>query len=62
MAIFQNNMYWAAKSFENINTIVTEALNMNSSYHKHKIMGIPATYLDPKISLLMQIFYIIHLI
>ena len=32
MAIFQNNMYWAAKSFENINTIVTEALNMNSSY------------------------------
>ncbi len=42
-------MYWAAKSFENINTIVTEALNMNSSYHKHKIMGIPATYLDPKI-------------
>ena len=42
-------MYWPIKSFDEIKKSVIDALDMNSSFHNHKIMGLPATYLDPKI-------------
>ena len=42
-------MYWPAKSFNNIKHRVIKALKINTSYYNHKIMGLPATYLDPKI-------------
>ena len=42
-------MYWPKKSFSEIKKSVIDALNMNSSFHNHEIMGLPATYLDPEI-------------
>lgn len=41
-------MYWPAVPFEELKTIVLNALDHNSSYYNHNILGLPATYLDPK--------------
>ncbi len=42
-------MYWESLSFEEIKSRIFEALEINSSFYNHQIMGLPATYLDPKI-------------
>ena len=42
-------MYWPSKSFSEIKKDIIDALDLNSSYYHNKIMGFPATYLDPKI-------------
>lgn len=42
-------MYWKSHTFEELKKIVFSALEENSSFHAHNIMGLPATYLDPKI-------------
>ena len=41
-------MYWQRKSYKEIKSIVFNALDENNSFHNHNIMGLPATYLDPK--------------
>ena len=42
-------MYWKQESFNHLKKIVFDALEENSSFHDHSIMGLPATYLDPEI-------------
>jgi len=42
-------MYWPEKSFDELKSIILNALDQNSSFYDNNIMGLPATYLDPKI-------------
>jgi len=41
-------MHWPEKSFNELKSVVLNALEHNASYYNHNIMGLPATYLDPK--------------
>jgi tyrosine decarboxylase / aspartate 1-decarboxylase len=42
-------MHWESQTFDELKDIVFNALVDNNSFHDHNIMGLPATYLDPKI-------------
>lgn len=42
-------MYWSKYSFDYLQKFIQKALNENTSYHNHNIMGLPATFLDSKI-------------
>lgn len=41
-------MFWPANPFHELKDIVLNALEHNSSFYNHNILGLPATYLDPK--------------
>lgn len=41
-------MFWPVYPFDELKTFVFNALEHNASYYDHNIMGLPATYLDPK--------------
>ncbi len=41
-------MFWPVYPFDELKTIVLNALEQNSSFYDHNILGLPATYLDPK--------------
>ncbi len=42
-------MYWKSHTFNHLKGIVFSALEENTSFHNHNIMGLPATFLDPDI-------------
>ena len=53
-------MYWPKLTSDKIKEKVFDALNTNINYRKSTILGIPGTYLDSEVFMMMLLFLKMH--